>query len=106
MSPPKYWLSPSVLTMTSASELQAGVEPGLEGVGEPLVVREPDDVVDAVLTRDLHCAIGRAVVDDEPFDLVEARDLARKVGQRGGKRRFLVETGDLDDELHRRRALA
>ena len=34
--------------------------------------------------------------------VVEARDLAREVGQRCRERRLLVEAGDLDDELHAR----
>ena len=32
--------------------------------------------------------------------VVEARDLAREVGERDRERRLLVEAGDLDDELH------
>ena len=82
MSPPKYWLSASVLTITSAPSFSAGVEPGLEGRRQALVVRQPDDVVDAVLARDLDGAVGGAVVDDEPLDRVDARDLAREVGER------------------------
>ena len=66
------------------AELQAGVEAGLEGRGEALVVGQPDDVVDAVLARDLDRAVGRAVVDHEPLDRVEAVDLARQVGERAG----------------------
>ena len=61
------------------AELERGVEPGLEARGEPLVVREPHDVVDAVLARDLDRAVGRAVVDDQPLDRLEALDLAREV---------------------------
>ena len=75
------------------AELQAGVEPGLEARGQALVVREPDDVVDAVLARHLDGAVGRAVVDDEPLDDVEARDLAREVGERGGERRSSLKQG-------------
>ena len=55
------------------AELQAGVEAGLEAGGEALVVRQLDDVVDAVLARDLDRPVGRAVVDDEPLDDVECR---------------------------------
>ena len=81
------------------AELERGVEPGLEGGGEALVVRQPDDVVDAVRARDLDRAVGRAVVDHEPLDLVHARNLAREVGERPGELLFLVLAGDLDDEL-------
>ena len=36
----------------------------------------------------------------EPLDDVEARDLAREVGERRREGLLLVEAGDLDDELH------
>ena len=62
------------------AELERRVEARLEAGGEALVVREPDDVVDAVLARDLDRAVGRAVVDDQPLDRLEARDLAREIG--------------------------
>ena len=89
-----------MLTIDVGAELQAGVEAGLEAGGQALVVREPDDVVDALLTRDLDGAVGRAVVDDEPLDDVEARDLAGEIGERVGELALLVPAGDLDDELH------
>ena len=53
------------------AELEAGVEAGLEGVGEALVVGELHDVVDAELPGDLDRAVGGAVVDDQPLDDVE-----------------------------------
>ena len=61
------------------AELQAGVEARLERRREALVVRQPDDVVDAVLAGDLDRGVGRAVVDDQPLDGVEPGDLARQV---------------------------
>ena len=85
------------------AELQRGVEARLEARGQALVVRQPDDVVDAVLAGDLDRAVGRAVVDDQPLDDVEAGDLAREVGQRRRERVLLVEARDLDDQLHRAR---
>ena len=63
------------------AELEAGVEARLEAGGQPLVVRQLDDVVDAVGAGDLDRAVGRAVVDDQPLDGVEARR------PRGGGRR-------------------
>ena len=63
------------------AELQRGVDAGLEGGGEALVVGQPDDVVDAVGARDLDRAVGRAVVDDQPLDRVEALDLARQLAR-------------------------
>ncbi len=82
------------------SQLQPGVEPGLEGGGQPLVVGQADDVVDAALARYLNRPVGRAVVDDQPFDGVESGYLAGKMAERHRQLCFLVETGDLDDELH------
>jgi hypothetical protein len=56
-------------------------------------------VIDAVRAGDLDRAIGRAVVDDEPLDVVDAGNLAGEVGERPGKLLFLVLAGDLDDEF-------
>ena len=53
------------------AELQRGVQTGLEARGQALVVRQADDVVDAVRAGDLDRAVGGAVVDDEPLDRVE-----------------------------------
>ena len=64
------------------AELQAGVEAGLERGREALVVGQADDVVDAVGARHLDRAVGRAVVDDQPFDRVEPRDLPRQMAER------------------------
>ena len=55
---------------------------------------------DAVLACDLDRAVRRAVVDDEPLDVVEPGDLAREVAQGDGERLLLVQAGDLDDQLH------
>src|SRR3954452_20950394 len=82
------------------AELERRVEPGLEARGQPLVVRQAHHVVDALLARDLDRAVGRAVVDDQPFDLVEALDASRELAQGGGEGLLLVQAGDLDDELH------
>ena len=82
------------------AELEAGVEPGLEAGGEALVVGQADDVLDPALARDLDRAVGRAVVDDQQLDLVDAVDCAGQVGDRRRQRRLLVEAGDLDDQLH------
>ena len=73
-SRPSNWLSASVLTITSAPSFRDASRPAWKAVCEALVVRQPDDVVDAVLARDLDRAVGRAVVDDEQLDHVEAGD--------------------------------
>src|SRR5690606_18497572 len=84
------------------AQLEGGVQPRLEGGGQALVVGQLDDVVDPVLPGHLDRAVGRAVVDDEPLDLVEAGDLPGQVGQRDRELVLLVEARDLDDELHGR----
>ena len=82
------------------AELQARVEAGLEARREALVVRQPDDVVDAAGARDLDRPVARPVVDDQPFDRVESVDLPREVGKDEREGLLLVEAGDLDDQLH------
>ena len=57
-------------------------------------------MLDALLARDLDRAIGRAVVDDQQLDRVEAVDLAWQIADRRRQGGLLVEAGDLDDELH------
>ena len=59
------------------AELEAGVEAGLEAGREALVVGQADDVLDPVLAGDLDRAVGRAVVDHQQLDLVDARRSAR-----------------------------
>ena len=83
------------------AELQRGVDAGLEARRQALVVGQAHDVVDAVRARDRDRLVGRAVVDHQPLDDVEALDRARQVGERRGQLLGLVEAGDLDDELHR-----
>ena len=72
-----------------ASYIPALVKPIIEGNAD-MVVGD----------RHLDGAIGRAVVDDEPLDGVETGDLTGQVGQRPRERLLLVETWDLDDQLH------
>jgi hypothetical protein len=88
------------------AQLQAGVEPGLEGGGEALVVREAHDVIDAARARDLDRAVGRAVIDHEPLDALDPRNLAREIRERRGEGVLLVVARDLDDELHTGRHVA
>ena len=88
--------------MMSAPSFSDGVEARLEARGQAAIVGQLHDVIDAVLARDLDGAVGRAVVDHEPLDLVDALDLAREVRQRARQGGLFVEAGDLDDELHAR----
>ncbi len=82
------------------AELEPGVEAGLEGGGQALVVGQADDVVDARGPRGLNGGVGGPVIDDQPFDGVKALDRARQPAEGQRQLLFLVETGDLDDELH------
>jgi hypoxanthine phosphoribosyltransferase len=65
-----------------------------------------DDVIGAVRARDLRGRVRGAVVDDEHLHGVHAGDGAGDGLERLRKRRFLVEAGDLDDQLHPRRTVA
>ena len=100
MSGRMYWLSASVLTITSAPSFRHASSPAWKPAARPLLFVSLHDVVDAVGAGDLDRAVGGAVVDDEPLDDVDARDLAREVGERRRERGLLVEAGNLDDELH------
>ena len=101
MSSPRYWLSASVLTIRSAPSLRLGVEAGLKGGRQALVVGEADDVLDPVGAGHVHRAVGGAVVDHEQLDRVHTGDLAGQVGDRLRQGRLLIEAGNLDDQLHR-----
>jgi hypothetical protein len=82
-------------------QLQRRVHAGLECAREPLVVGQANDVLDAERARDVDRRVGRAVVDHEPLDRVEAVEPARQIGQRGRQLLGLVLAGNLDDQLHR-----
>jgi hypothetical protein len=82
------------------AKLQARVETGLERRCEALVVGQADDVVDSVGACDIDRVVGRTIVDDQPLDEVEPRNLPRETAQRGRELAFLVETGNLDDQFH------
>jgi len=84
-------------------ELERRVDARLEGRGQALVVGQAHEVVDAVRSRDRDRLVRGAVVDDQPLDRVEALHRPRQVLKRPRQLLRLVEAGDLDDELHRRR---
>ena len=85
MSRASYWLSASVLTMTSAPSFRQASSPAWKPAARPLLFVSRTMWSTPLLTRDLDGAVGRAVVDDEPLDDVEARDLAGEVGERVGE---------------------
>src|SRR5690606_33672200 len=71
-----------------------------EGPCQAHVPSVPQDVPYSVGARDLHGAVGRAVVDDEDLDGVDARDLPGNRGEDGRQRVLLVEARDLDEQFH------
>ena len=84
------------------AELERRVEPGREGARQPGVHGEAQQIGRAGAPRDLGRAVGRAVVDDEGLDDVDAGNAARQRRQRLGEHLLLVEARDLDDELPHR----
>src|SRR5207237_8231689 len=87
-------------------ELERRVEPRLEGAREPEMHGEAEEVGRARAARRARGGVGRAVVDDQRLDAVEAGHAARQTGQRLGEVRLLVEPGALADELPARRERA
>ena len=71
-----------------------------EGPREALVFGVPDDVHDAAGAGRSNGAVRRSVVDDEDLQLVNALYRAGNRLENRGKRRFFVETGYLDEDLH------
>jgi len=76
------------------------VHPVAEGPGETHVAHVVHEVLDAVLARHLDGAVGRAVVDDQDVDLINARDGPRDRRQDGGEGLLFVETRNLHEQLH------
>ena len=102
MSWPEYWLSASVLTMTSAPSLSAASRPAWKPAARPLLfVRRTMWSTPFARATSMVRSVEPSSMISHSTD-VEARDLAREVGQRCRERRLLVEAGDLDDELHAR----
>ena len=79
--------------------LQRRVDAGHERRRQPLVPRQPHDVMDAVRARDVGGAVLGAVVDDEDLDHVDAGHGRRQVCQRGRQRVGLVQARNLDDQF-------
>ena len=79
---------------------QRRIETAGERHGEPLVLRQTDDCVGAVVPSHRDRVIGGAVVDDQPQHLAEAVHMARKCAQGCSQCLCLVEARDLDDQPH------
>ncbi len=80
---------------------ERGIDARAECGGETAVGAVAYDMVHAPHARDLCRIVGAAVVDDEDFDRVDTVDLAGQGRERRGEVFGLVQTGNLDDELHR-----
>ena len=100
MSRPSYWLSASVLTITSAPSFRQASSPAWKPVARPLLfVRRT--------MWSTPCARATSIVRSvEPSSMMshsttsKPAHLAGQVAQRDGERFLLVQAGDLDDELH------
>ncbi len=78
------------------SERERGLEAGFERRRESPAPRGALHVLDPVPLRDFRRSVGRAVVDHQDLDLVEALDRAGDLGEGRGKGLGFVEAGDLD----------
>jgi hypothetical protein len=84
------------------AELQARVEAGHEAAGETLVPGKAQDVIGSIGEGHLPGAVLRTVIDHEHQDFVDSLDPPGNGAQRRRERFFLVQAGDLDNELHAR----
>ena len=100
-SAPRYWLSASVLTTTSAPSFRQASRPAWKPAARPLLLvsRTMCSTPFSRATSTVRSVEPSSI--DQQLDRVEAVDLARQVGDRRRERRFLVQAGDLDDQLHR-----
>ena len=101
-SGPWYWLSASVLTITSAPSLSAASRPAWKLEASPLLlVRRTMWSTPCVrATSTVRSVEPSSMISHST--LVEALELAREIGQRDGERLLLVQARDLDDQLHGR----
>jgi hypothetical protein len=53
-------------------------------------------VIDSTFFCHVNGAVSAAIVNYQPFDPIEARNLSRQISQRGRKCLFLVEAGNLN----------
>ena len=100
MSRPSYWLSASVLTITSAPSFSAASSPAWKPFARPLLF----------VSRTMWstpCSRATSIVRSvEPSSITshstasKPGDLAGEVAQRDGEGLLLVQAGDLDDQLH------
>jgi hypothetical protein len=80
MSAAEYWLSASVLTMTSAPSLRTASSPAWNADASPLLFVSL--TMWSTRASDVDGAVDRAVVDDQRLHLIEPRDLPGQVRDR------------------------
>ncbi len=80
--------------------IQRSFEAGHKGAGKATMPSQTNDVVNAVRSRHLGGAVAAPVIDHQPFDEVDTRDLPGQRRQRHRQRGLLVIAGDLDDQFH------
>ena len=82
MSAELYWLSASVLTITSAPSLSAASRPAWKAVASPLLAGQADQVVDAVrAVRPRSCPSVEPSSTTSHSTSIEALHLARQLGE-------------------------
>ena len=100
MSSPSYWLSPSVLTITSAPSFRHASRPAWKPAARPLLF------VSRTMWSTPPARATSIVLSVEPSSMishstcVEAVDAPGQVREHERKCLLLVEAGDLDDQLH------
>ena len=57
-------------------------------------------MLDAMLARDFQRSIGAAIVDDQSLDLIDPGKLAGQLAESEAEGRFLIKTGNLNDQFH------
>ena len=83
-------------------QAQACLESGKKRAGEALMSRQYYHVMYAMCARNRGGGIRASVVDDQPFDLINAWDFNGQAGQRDREGLLLVVAGNLDYQLGHR----
>jgi len=82
-----------------STRIQTGPQAVHEATCQTLVASVAHHMVHPMGQRHFHRVVGAAVIDDQPFHLVEAGHLSGQLSQGDAKRGGFVVAGDLDDEL-------
>ncbi len=76
---------------------QTPLQPRHEGIGKAAIDRQVHDMIHAMRPCDLNRAVGAAIVDDQPFDLVHTGNFPGQGGQRLGQGLFFIQARNLDN---------